>query len=70
MGAFAPGLLLIGLGLGTILVSGLSKHAYAAAMGTLAVVGVVGVVATLFLRTEPVAQLVEPPAVGGKVAPA
>jgi MFS family permease len=110
--AFAPGLLLIGLGLGTmltpsvnlvqsafpevrqgeisglsrsvsnlgssfgtaiagtILVSGLSKHAYAAAMGTLAVIGIVGLVATLFLRAEPVAQPVEPPAVRGKVAPA
>jgi MFS family permease len=97
--AFAPGLLLIGLGLGvmltpsvnvvqsafpeerqgeisglsrsvsnlgsslgtavagTILVSGLSDHAYGAAMITLAAIGLVGIVAALFLRspTEPAA---------------
>ena len=92
--AFAPGLLLIGLGLGvmltpsvnvvqsafpdeqqgeisglsrsvsnlgssfgtaiagTILVSGLSNRAYGLAMATLAAIGVVGLVAALFLRTE------------------
>jgi len=110
--AFAPGLLLIGLGLGvmltpsvnvvqsafpeerqgeisglsrsvsnlgssigtavcgTILVSGLTSRAYGAAMGTLAAIGVVGLIATLFLRTEPVAQSVAAPPVGGDIATA
>jgi MFS family permease len=110
--AFAPGLLLIGLGLGvmltpsvnvvqsafpeerqgeisglsrsvsnlgsslgtaisgTILVSGLTSRAYGAAMATLAVIGVVGLVAAFFLRTEPVAQPVGSPRVGGDIAPA
>jgi MFS family permease len=110
--AFAPGLLLIGLGLGvmltpsvnlvqsafpeerqgeisglsrsvsnlgsslgtaiagTILVSGLTSRAYGAAMGTLAAIGLVGLVATFFLRTEPVAQAVESPPVGGDIATA
>jgi MFS family permease len=94
--AFAPGLLLIGLGLGvmltpsvnvvqsafpeerqgeisglsrsvsnlgsslgtavagTILVSGLSDGAYGFAMATLAAIGIIGLVATLFLPAQPV----------------
>ncbi|WP_052173202.1 MFS transporter [Embleya scabrispora] len=101
--AFAPGLLLIGLGLGvmltpsvnvvqssfseerqgeisglsrsvsnlgsslgtavagTILVSGLTTHAYAAAMTTLAVLGLVGLAAALSLPHGPVSGTTPPP---------
>jgi predicted MFS family arabinose efflux permease len=38
---------------GTILVSGLTSHAYGAAMITLAAIGLVGLVAALFLPTSP-----------------
>jgi MFS family permease len=105
--AFAPGLLLIGLGLGTmltpsvnvvqsafpeerqgeisglsrsvsnlgssfgtaisgtILVSGLTSRAYGAAMITLAAIGVIGLVATLFLPRQAIRQVV----VGERVEP-
>jgi len=38
---------------GTILVSGLTNHAYGAAMITLAAIGLIGLVAALFLPTSP-----------------
>ena len=101
--AFAPGLLLIGLGLGvmltpsvnvvqsafpearqgeisglsrsisnlgsslgtavagTILVAGLSDHSYGAAMVTLAALGLIGLVATLFLPGEPIPGTISDP---------
>jgi MFS family permease len=55
---------------GTILVSGLTGRAYGAAMGTLAAIGVIGLIATFFLRTEPVAEPVAAPAGGGDIATA
>jgi MFS family permease len=110
--AFAPGLLLIGLGLGvmltpsvnivqsafpeerqgeisglsrsvsnlgssfgtaiagTILVAGLTSHAYGLAMGTLAVLGLAGLVTTLFLPRAQVAAGSSTPPIGSDVAPA
>jgi MFS family permease len=44
---------------GTILVSGLSDHSYGLAMVALAVVGVIGLVAALFLPAKPVQQAVD-----------
>ncbi|MDL4814030.1 MFS transporter [Actinomadura opuntiae] len=45
---------------GTILVAGLSKHAYAAAMITLAVIGVIGLVSALFLPRTGTATTARP----------
>jgi predicted MFS family arabinose efflux permease len=45
---------------GTILVSGLTTHAYAAAMTTLAVLGLVGLAAALFLPHGPVSGTTPP----------
>jgi predicted MFS family arabinose efflux permease len=44
---------------GTILVSGLSDQSYGFAMVALAVVGVIGLVAALFLPAKPVQQAVD-----------
>jgi hypothetical protein len=50
---------------GTILVSGLTSRAYGAAMLTLAVIGLIGLVATLFLPR----QAIRPAAAGEQLQP-
>jgi hypothetical protein len=52
---------------GTILISGLTDRAYGLAMVTLAAIGLIGVVATMFLRVKAIPRTVEGGA-GGDIA--